>query len=208
MDALPDFNKDVNLTHFVLDPLSVIVKLAIISNKPIGTKFRVHQHNILIQETGLWQSTVRMYFGNNKTEIQYLYNPIFLACCQYLSLKFVDKTPNICKLFKAAIKGLENLKETYKSCPIIVLCLNYYICLVENHLEQFFNETLFKNDMMTPFYKNENMALLASYWNSDRIKIVLDIIEFLHKEYAASNYVQSLEIFMNNTDADVVKIFG
>lgn len=206
MESLPDCNKDMNLTPFVLDPLSVIIKLAIISNKPVGTKFRVNQHTIHIQETGLWQSTVRMYFGNNKTEIQYLYNPIYLACCQYLSLKFIDKTPNISKLFRSAIKGLENLKETYKTCPVIVLCLNYYVCLIENFLDQIFTDSLFKKDMMSSFYKGDDMALLTSYWTSDRIKIVLDIIDFLYKEYAAANYVQSLEIFMHNVDADVVKI--
>ena len=34
---LPD-NKTLDLQLYILDPLSVIIKLAILSNKPIGTK--------------------------------------------------------------------------------------------------------------------------------------------------------------------------
>ena len=45
MDILPD-NKTDNLHLFVLDPLSVIIKLAILSNKPIGTKIRI-DNNII-----------------------------------------------------------------------------------------------------------------------------------------------------------------
>ena len=37
INSMPDDN-NANLHLFILDPLSVIIKLAIISNKPIGTK--------------------------------------------------------------------------------------------------------------------------------------------------------------------------
>ena len=105
-------NKNMNLTVFVLDPLSVIVKLAIISNKPVGTKFHIFDNMIQLQEPGLFQSIVRYYFSANKTEIQYLYNPISLACSHFMNLRYTDKTPAIKKLFKCALQGLDKLKET------------------------------------------------------------------------------------------------
>ena len=37
---IPD-NKTVDLQLYILDPLSVIIKLAILSNKPIGTKISI-----------------------------------------------------------------------------------------------------------------------------------------------------------------------
>ena len=40
---LPD-NKTVDLQLFILDPLSVIIKLAILSNKPIGTKICISKN--------------------------------------------------------------------------------------------------------------------------------------------------------------------
>jgi hypothetical protein len=203
MDTDLTMNKNTNLTIFVLDPLSVIIKLAIISNKPVGTKFRIFDNMIQLQEPGLFQSIVRYYFSANKTEIQYLYNPISLACNHFLNMRCTEKTPAIMKLFKCALVGLEKLKETYGDCPIIVLCLHSYSNLIENYLEGHYNDALFKKDAMTAFYRTELVALMNSQWNPDRIKMVLDMIEFLCKDYAAANYVQSLEIFINNIDLNM-----
>jgi hypothetical protein len=40
--SIPDDNTKVNTKIFLLDPLSVIIKLAILSNKPIGTKLLIY----------------------------------------------------------------------------------------------------------------------------------------------------------------------
>jgi hypothetical protein len=194
-------NKNTNFTVFVLDPLSVIVKLAIISNKPVGTKFRIYDNMIQLQEPGIFQSIVRYYYSANKTEIQYLYNPISLACDHFLNVRYAEKTPAIKKLFKCALRGLDNLKETYADCPIVVLCLHSYSNLIENYLDEHYNEMLFKKDMMTPYYRSELVALMNLQWNADRIKMVLDMIEFLCKDNSAANNVQSLEIFIGNLDS-------
>jgi len=73
-------NKLVNLAEYILDPLSVIVKLAILSNKPVGTKLQILSNTVYIQEPGIWQPICRYSFNTNKTDLQYLYNPIELAC--------------------------------------------------------------------------------------------------------------------------------
>lgn len=205
-EEIPDISSDTNLYYYVLDPLTVIVKLAIISNKTSGAKFRVSKNVMHIQETGMWQGLVRSLYGTNKTEIQYLYNPIHLACCHFLNMRYVDKTPKITALFRAAIDGLNALKITYKQSPVIVICMNNYINLIENYLDGYYNETLFKADLLTPYYRDESVNVLYTYWTGDRIKFVLDIIDFLRGNGSAVNYVQSLEIFINNVDSDIVKI--
>jgi hypothetical protein len=208
MNEIPDNNKNINYKLFILDPLSVIIKLAIFSNKSVGTKFRIQDNVIYIQEPGYFQSICRIYYNVNKTEIQYLYNPIYFACQHFLSPKFTDKTPNIRKLFGSAIQGLIKLKETYKSCHIVVLCLNYYISLIENLLEENMVDNLFKKDTMTSLYDENTLQTLNCFWTTDRIKIVLDIVEFLCKDYSASNNVQSLEIFINNIDLEIAKLLS
>lgn len=206
MTEIPDNSKNINYKLFVLDPLSVIIKLAIISNKPIGTKFRIHDNVMYLQEPGYFQSICRIYYNTNKTEIQYLYNPIHFACEKFLSMQFTDKTPSIKKLFSCAINGLVKLKETYKACPVIVLCLNLYIGLIENSLDEYAFDKIFKKDAMTSIYDENTVMCLNGFWLNDRIKVVLDLIEFLCKDYSASNNVQALEIFINNIDLEIVKI--
>ena len=197
---IPDNPKNINYRLYILDPLSVIVKLAILRNKPVGTKLRITDNVFYIQEPGPFQALCRLYFNSGKTDLQYLYNPIQLACSAFLNTRFCDRTPGIRKLFQCAIAGLERLKETYKACPVIVLCLNYYINLIENYLDEYMNEKLFKKDAMTAVYDTATITALNGIWTGDRIKVVMDIIDFLCTDNLAANNVQSLEIFINNID--------
>jgi hypothetical protein len=159
-----------------------------------------------LQEPGYFQSICRIYYSANKTEIQYLYNPIHFACDNFLCSRFTDKTPGIKKLFGCAINGLIKLKETYKTCPVIVLCLNLYIGIIENSLEEYAFDKIFKKDAMTSIYDESTLRNFNGFWTTDRIKVVLDLIEFLCKDYSASNNVQALEIFINNIDSQVKEL--
>ena len=62
-NLIPDDN-NTDLHLFVLDPLSVIIKLSIISNKPIGTKLRIDNNIIYLQEPGPFQALCRVFFSN------------------------------------------------------------------------------------------------------------------------------------------------
>lgn len=117
MNEIPENSKNINYKLFVLDPLSVIIKLAIFSNKSVGTKFRIQDNVIYIQEPGYFQSLCRIYYNVNKTEIQYLYNPIHFACQHFLSAKFTDKTPNIRKLFSSAVSGVDQTQRDIQELP-------------------------------------------------------------------------------------------
>ena len=60
-------NDDKATIHkYILDPLSVIIKLAILSKKRIGTKISVYNNIVYIQEIGVFQALVRYVFKNNK----------------------------------------------------------------------------------------------------------------------------------------------
>jgi hypothetical protein len=127
---LPENNTKINIKLFLLDPLSVIIKLAILGNKPIGTKILIQNNVIYFQEPGIFQSITRMFYNSNKTDLQYMYNPIHIACSTFLSKEFIQKTPRLKSLFVFAQNGLKNLIETYKNCSIISLCLNYYYAII------------------------------------------------------------------------------
>jgi hypothetical protein len=123
MDSLPD-NKKIDLHLYILDPLSVIIKLAILSNKEIGTKICITSNIIYLQEPGPFQALCRFIFNSNKTDIQYLYNPIELACQTYLTKQCIQQNPKIKDLFKCAQNGILKLMETYRSCSVVRLCFN------------------------------------------------------------------------------------
>ena len=205
INSIPDDNNN-NLHLFVLDPLSVIIKLAIISNKPVGTKIRIDNNIIYLQEPGLFQAVCRYVLKNNKTDIQYLYNPIELACKYYLDKKFTQQYPKIKDLFRCAQNGLFKLIDTYKNCSIMRIGLNYYLSLISNHLDEKNDENLFRKDGMTAFYTADTLDKLHKIWTPDKIKIVLNLTTFLSSDDSAQSNVKSLETIMDGIDKQVSQI--
>lgn len=205
--SIPDDNLNINVRTCILDPLSVIVKLAILSNKPIGTKLLIQNNIIYFQEPGPFQSITRMMYKSNKTDLQYIYNPINIACLSFLSKPFVDKTPRIKNLFLCAQNGLKKLMETYKSCSIITITLNYYYSLLTNHIAQTYNESMFVKDNLTCYYNQLINDSFNKQWSDEKIKVVLDIIIFLGKNENPNN-VKSLETIMEDIDKNSQNIIG
>ena len=201
-NTLPDNNNKINIKVFILDPLSVIIKLAILSNKPIGTKISIQNNVVYLQEPGPFQALCRIFFNSNKTDLQYMYNPIHLACKDFLTKESVQKTPRLKELFVCAQNGLKKLMDTYSKCNINVLSLNYYYTIISNHVDQIYNENIFQKDTMTSLYTKELVDELSSKWTKEKTKVVLDLVGFLNNDSMAANNVKSLENIMENIDKD------
>ena len=146
---------------------------------------------------------VRFIFKNNKVDIQYLYNPIQLACIKFLNKDFIKNNSHIIKIFINAQKGIQNLIETYNNFAIITHTLYMYYNIIANHLGNLYNENLFIKDNMTIIYNNEIVNKLNATWTNERIKIVLDMIDFINNDKDSENSVKCLEEFMIIIDKEV-----
>jgi hypothetical protein len=205
-NTLPENNNAINTKLFILDPLTVIIKLAILSNKPVGTKICIQNNVLYFQEPGPFQAICRYIYNTNKTDLQYMYNPIQIACQYFLTKEYVQKTPRMKILFKCAQRGLEKLMETYKNCAIIRLCINYYYTLIANYADDIYNDKLFHKDSMTTLYCPEVVNALNNQWTQEKIKVILNLIEFLNGDTMAEDNVKSLENIVNNIDKSSQKI--
>ena len=67
----------------ILEPLTTIVRLAIISFKSVGTKIAITNNKIYVQSPNLAQGVIRWTYGNNREEVHYLLKPIFRALQLY-----------------------------------------------------------------------------------------------------------------------------
>ena len=206
MDPLPDNNSNINTKSYLLDPLSIIIKLAILSNKPVGTKILIKNNILYFQEPGMFQSFCRIIYQTNKTDLQYMYNPIQFACQTFLTKEFIKTTPRMKNLFVCAQNGIKKLIETYKTNSIICLTLNYFYVIITNHVEQVYNETIFHKDGLTSMYNKELVEELNNLWTQEKIKVILDLITFLTNDKSASNNVKSLENIMDNNDTETQQI--
>ena len=131
-----------------------------------------------------------------------------MACLHFLSKSFVEKTPRMKNLFLCAQNGLKKLIETYKSCSIITITLNYYYVLLSNHIEQTYMKNIFIKDSFTTYYTSNIIETLNNQWTEEKIKVVLDIIAFLLKYSDNPNNVKSLETIMDSIDANTQVIIS
>jgi hypothetical protein len=205
-NIIPD-NRPIDQHLFILDPLSVIIKLAILGNKPIGTKICISRNIIYFQDPGIFQGVCRYFMKTNKTDLQYMYNPIEIACQHYLSKTCVQQNPKLKDLFKCAQNGILKLIDTYKQCSIMRLCLNYYFSLISNHLDETCIENLFRKDNMTPLYTTELVIALNKLWTPERIHIILNLTTYLISSDRADADVKSMETILDNIDLETQNVF-
>jgi hypothetical protein len=205
--VLPD-NRTVDSQFYILDPLSVIIKLAILNNKTIGTKVCIDKNNVYLHSPGIFQSLCRYTFKSNKTDLQFFYNPIEIACRIYLNESTVKNYPKIPDLFKSAQGGIMKLVETYRACSIMRICLNYFHAIISNYFvllnDKRFVDSLFVKDAMTPLYTPEIVEKFSNFWTSDKIRIILNITTYLTSNGEnAETDVTSLETIINGIDKQI-----
>jgi hypothetical protein len=208
INSLPDNTNNINIKLFLLDPLTVIIKLAILGNKPIGTKLLISNNVVFFQEPNVFQFIMRYYYKSNKTDLQYLYNPIHIACQYFLSPNNILRNSRIKTLFACAQDGICKLIETYKHNAIIVICLNYYNTIIKNYIDGIYNESIFQRDGMTSLYTNELIETLNEQWTDEKVKIILDLIGFLYNNPSATENVKSLENIVEHIDKQIQPIIS
>ena len=86
MDAMSNLNalfkknesiKNSNLQ--LLEPLTCIIRLAMLNFQENGTKIAIYNNRISSQLPNLIQGAKRWVYGNKRNELHYLYKPIIIA---------------------------------------------------------------------------------------------------------------------------------
>ena len=189
-----------------LDPLSTIIKLAIVGTKPLGTKIHVHKNTISIHEPNFSQPMLRYMKRANKYDLHLLHEAIEYACCEFLCEAF-DSAITITQipafgstmirrkslsprqllpgLFKGAIKGLELLKETYEDFPIITICLQYYINIIHQNMNSE-NRTI-------PLYNHSVIPKLNQRWTGQKIQKVVEKYSSIDAEYELLQFMKEID---------------
>ena len=185
----------------IFDPLSTIIKLGILSKKPLGTKLSIKNNTIDIQEVSYYQGIYRYFNNDIDDDIQFLIKPIDMACRQYLSIEYIKKYPNIKKLFFYAIDGINNLIEIYLSCASIY----NYLIFIKNVIEFYLEDTSFQSYLKTQtnYYglSNNEQNLLLLFYNLWTDQEVIDIFNMMDV------YINSqLNLFKNDIELCIIDI--
>jgi hypothetical protein len=207
------FNKEVK--NYVLDPLTCIIRCAILSFKPIGTKISICENKISFCEPNFLQGTLRWGSGDKREDLHNIYQPILKSTQWY-----VKENEDIRNIFRLSKKGLEKLRDSYEENSIISHSLELYI----NIIDLFLNST---GDCMSEFFKKKgtiecnNLAddelkieednkiykELKKLWNDNQISIINNILIQVEEDSNNSKeWLQALDIILSSKEKCVNEI--
>ena len=192
----------------IFDPLSIIIKLSMISKKSIGTKISIKNCIVIIQEPSYYQGFLRYLNNDSKLDIINLLYPIKLACEIYLNITNLY-CQNFKVLFRTAQNGISLLINTYNKYPSTIYHLKYANLIIDTYINNLLKQEVYI------MYKN-NLILLYSFMdnlktNSSTKTLTRNSSNSLFKKSISSNSLFSESNFSrassNNNDEQIEKKF-
>ncbi len=169
----------------ILDPLTCLTRLAILSFKQPGTKISVSENRISYNEPCIFQGPLRWTYGDKRGDLHNLYNPI------KKSLLWYDKKDKMINgIMKFSIHGLNNLKRSYDPNSIITHSLDHYITLLEKG-----NEVDDEEEANT-IYDN-----LRKLWTEREILIIYNLLLELDECKKNKDSREKINSFINSIDS-------
>ena len=194
----------------ILEPLSVIINLAIISFKKNKTKIAIYNNKIYIQEPSIWQGPVRYAYGNNREEISLLLKPIMRAIELYPS----DSNIMLEYIYKCAVEGLKKLKLSYdKSTSTLCHSLDLYISILESNLEgqslsiHTYDQSKNLSELNLSTQTRVNLQnIFSNIWDENDIILLHSMLKSAEKANEISsnninNYLESINSLLNSKES-------
>lgn len=203
------------IKHVILDPLTTVIRLALLSFKPKGTKIGINKHQIVYYYPNRFQGVSRFIYGDKRTDLHNLHQPIKKASEWY---NYTDNT-KLEYIFSLGHRGLVQLKDNYdnvnnNSDSSIYMAL----CIIDNILTRKQTEIY---DSITPEKAEQIMreksdqlenlihSKLKKLWEDSDIEIAFNLLNKIDKTEdptIMSQHMDVLEKFLQTKDDIVSKI--
>lgn len=157
--------------NLILEPLSTILKLAILTYKESGTKISIHDNAIQYSEPSVMQGLYRGLHGDNREDLHNICNPL------KKSLEWYPRTDESYEiLYRLCLKGLETLNKAYDTNSTIHHTIQHYIGLLESEPKS--GEKVQDKSEKSEEDKPENPLIdeLRDIWSREEIAIVSDLL--------------------------------
>jgi len=169
-------SKDSKIKNLILEPLCVILRLALLQYKDKGTKLSVNNNSIQYQEPS-GQGLVRLWGGDCREDLHNLYHPILKATEWYPYNEYQ-------LFYDECITGLQLLNNVYEGNSIIKYTISHYISTIESND----NESKRKEQKFNPIIDR-----LKDIWEKDEIKAIYDLFKLIKMNKNRDVYLKTLE---------------
>ena len=171
----------------VLEPMQVMIQLALLSYSQIGSKISVCNNILIIQKPSLVQGVTRWWNGDNKDDLYYLFHAIRRYYKWYKSQN--NEIYNF--ILEAAIKGIDKLIQTYKHTN--KSSIQHTLSLYKNVLD-LETEQLFKDETEQTLKMDDVFKSIIDLYDKKIILVVYNILRLIdeeenpnHKDYMADS---------------------
>ena len=176
----------------VIEPMTCIVRLAILSFKPRGTKICIYENTIYVQEPSVFQGPVRWLSGDNRKDLHHLLSPITKALVRYDP----TKDESIAYIFRLAMRGLVQLKQAYSLSPnqnssLTAHSIDLYINLIKERLDGNLPE---ETEVAETERDNKAYNSFKKLWTTEQISLIHNLFKQAgqHKKECDS-YLDAIE---------------
>lgn len=188
----------------LLDPMSTLIRLALISYCEKGSKLSICDNSIQIQEPGLLQGAIRWTQGDKRTDLHNLYAPIEKALEWYNPKN--DKS--LSYIYQLAKEGLRSLKVAYSETGhsnLVAHTISYYITIIDNKLKGIDAPINPETTLAESVYREDTgINRLQTIWTPNEIKIVYfslkQMSEAKTKGADMENYISSITSILEGKD--------
>ena len=170
--------------NLILEPLTVIFRLAVLKYKPPNTKLSIKDNGIIYQENTYDQGLIRMIEGDTREDLHNLYHPILksIEWYSYNDYKF---------LYNECITGLNILNSVYDRNSTIRHTITHFISVIQmNDCENIIEDV----DI------NPIIDKLKEIWTQSEINSAISLLKLIHEDVNRDIYLESLELILQNKE--------
>jgi hypothetical protein len=188
------YKKDKNI---IIDPISCLVKLSILSLYPKGTKISISNNGLSFNNSTIFQGSIRFIQGDCREDLHNIFKPIQKSIEWYWNTEEYGKT--IEELFHMSELGLINLKNCYEANSTIQHSLDYYISYIKNknyNKDNLHNKNEYKSNELNNEKQEKTIIYnyLKKMWSKREINIVIQLFQ----EYYEKDSQDEKENIINN----------
>ena len=208
-------NKPKNSEKQILDPLTTLIKIALLHFYTDGTKLSIYNNSIDIQESSNFQGVIRWIYGNSRDKLYNLKEPIKNCLTWFPYSKYKD----LKIIYSHAILGLEKLKDSYSQTEtgintnITTHIIEYYIKIIQDNLNEIKNKLNEKNNInieQSVILSDKLQKNIKQIWTKKDIILVNNFFEILVSRKSENknfeNVFMSLLQFLKEKD-DKIKLY-
>tara|TARA_B100001248_G_C27374464_1_gene453427 strand:+ start:1085 stop:1714 length:630 start_codon:yes stop_codon:yes gene_type:complete len=170
--------------NLILEPLTVIFRLAILKYKPPYTKLSIRDNSIVYQEPSYDQGLLRMMEGDTREDLHNLYHPILksIEWYSYNDYKFI---------YDECVSGLNILNSVYDRNSTIRHTISHYISVIQMND----SENIIEDVDINPIVDK-----LKEIWTKEEINSAISLLKLIYEDVNRDIYLDSLELILHNKE--------